>query len=565
MDRLGSYIKRVIFALSLWAISCYSVRAIEVALKSSCNIMIDNVVTDSMKNVCKEKKISKDCGSVECYQKEVDIPMLVENINRFSLIDSEQYLAQDSIVYYRNVKVEEYLKKNEYRYSVEDLIIEYEQLMVALSETEDADSLLMICLGALSTGIEILQPMACEGIVQVMAYKGNITFLKSAIQRFEMVTSSEEANELYSFYDDILNPRSFTDLVTGTWVSPNLISTSPINKSFPYYMLRIHSLDKNNGIELLNIPGETTHLVSADIASLRFSQMIGGEDGYIEASFGSELFKRGNSEFAKSGFETTREFRAQSRATISSSKASFGEKIAATAATELFAGLLDGAFSSTAQSYKHVAALNINMTMKSPLVMNANAQYYNYTINTSYFNYTPTPIQQKDIMLVKWEPEDSVYFVDSKNRIFSVSSRSQLDLSEYNSIMERYSFRKPRYFLPSILGACGGLSMMVGGIVMVTDFNIRDEYGNQLYEQDGSKKVNMSKLIGGIFLIACGEVVAISIPVVVSQKRTSKRDKALRELNEQQAHKLSQKGIMSISPMVNPSDGVLGMSTTITF
>lgn len=517
---------------------------------------IAGAAEDSVYAAKKKKRTTK---------RKVDIKELVETINRLSAEEGELYLQQDSTATYHNATVAKELKKLKSGYSADALSAEYENRMVALSESEDADSLLSTCLGALSTGINSVQPMACEGIVYVMASRGDSALLEAAIRRFEIATTKEEADEMRSLYNDILNPLSFQELVKGTWISPTLLTAKTGCNGFPYYMLRINSLDKDNGIDLLNIPGETTYLENKDIGTLRRSQAIGGTYGHIQAVFSSEYLDIGNSSFAKSGFEATRDFRAKSRATISSTKASFGDKMSATIATELTAGLLDGLFSSTAQSYKHVAALNIDMTMESPVAMNVNTEYYNYTVNTSTMYYTPTPKKNNNFMMVKWEPEDGVYFVDSDNKVFSVTPLNSLELSEYNSIMEQYSYKNPKYLVPTIAGITGGLTMMIGGIMIACDCNVKDKYGNQVYDSDGSKKLNNKRLIGGIVLAACGEIISITIPVVINSIRTSKRAEALTKLNKRQADKLSNKGKMSINPDINPIQGTVGMRTTITF
>lgn len=517
---------------------------------------IAGAAEDSVYAAKKKKRTTK---------RKVDIKELVETINRLSAEEGELYLQQDSTATYHNATVAKELKKLKSGYSADALSAEYENRMVALSESEDTDSLLRTCLGALSTGLADILPMACEGIVYVMANRGDSALLEAAIRRFEIATTKEEADEMRSLYNDILNPLSFQELVKGTWISPTLLTAKTGCNGFPYYMLRINSLDKDNGIDLLNIPGETTYLENKDIGTLRRSQAIGGTYGHIQAVFSSEYLDIGNSSFAKSGFEATRDFRAKSRATISSTKASFGDKMSATIATELTAGLLDGLFSSTAQSYKHVAALNIDMTMESPVAMNVNTEYYNYTVNTSTMYYTPTPKKNNNFMMVKWEPEDGVYFVDSDNKVFSVTPLNSLELSEYNSIMEQYSYKNPKYLVPTIAGITGGLTMMIGGIMIACDCNVKDKYGNQVYDSDGSKKLNNKRLIGGIVLAACGEIISITIPVVINSIRTSKRAEALTKLNKRQADKLSNKGKMSINPDINPIQGTVGMRTTITF
>ena len=107
--------------------------------------------------------------------------------------------------------------------------------------------------------------------------------------------------------------------------------------------------------------------------------------------------------------------------------------------------------------------------------------------------------------------------------------------------------------------------MMIGGIMIACDCNVKDKYGNQVYDSDGSKKLNNKRLIGGIVLAACGEIISITVPLVIYSNRISKRAEALTKLNKRQADKLSNKGKMSINPDINPIQGTVGMRTTITF
>ena len=166
-------------------------------------------------------------------KRKVDIKELVETINRLSAEEGELYLQQDSTATYHNATVAKELKKLKSGYSADALSAEYENRMVALSESEDTDSLLSTCLGALSTGIKSVQPMACEGIVYIMASRGDSALLEAAIRRFEIVTTKEEGDEMRSLYNDILNPLSFQELVKGTWISPTLLTAKTGCNGFP--------------------------------------------------------------------------------------------------------------------------------------------------------------------------------------------------------------------------------------------------------------------------------------------------------------------------------------------
>ena len=429
-------------------------------------------------------------------------------------------------------------------------------------ETGNPDSLLPICVAATAVPDSAVVSMACEGIVQVMGFRSDTEGLKKAINRISLVADTSFVNQLVKEYDDILNPVPFELLARGTWVSTNLMCSDIARRHFPYYIFTINSLS-DGGITLCNIPGETNHLESYDIYNLRHSQILGGSYGNIIAAFGSENLKRGNDILAQQGFEMTRKFRAESRATINTSKASFGDRLVAGVTTEVVAGLLDGLFSSTAQSYKHVAALNLDLRMDNPGIMYGNAEYYNYHVNTNNMHYKPIPVKHSDVKFAKWLPEDSVYFVNSKNKIFSITP--QIKTPEYDAIMSKYSYKRAKYWVPTTVGIAGGAALMAAGFAIAFDCNKYDEYGNKIYNSNGVAEINTGKLVGGVVMVLVGEVVGIAVPMLVYQHRSGKRDKELSELNEQQMRKLEQKAVLRFTPAVDAQNQGIGIHASLTF
>lgn len=486
-----------------------------------------------------------------------------EAIDSISRPAMKNYLAQDSAAALSEKALTGYLAllpKGFDRRSLSDL---YENRIVALSEAGDADSLLSVCVSAAGIGDAEMLPVACEGVVQVMAVRGDADGLRRALKRLSFVSDSTSVASLAKEYDDILNPVPFEDLVRGTWISPTLMTKGYACKHFPYYTFTINNLSRNDGIRLNYIPGETDVLNNSEIYQLLPSQIVGGSYGNIIAAFGTEKMKQGDDALAQSGFETTREFRARNRAAIASSKASTADKVGATVATELVAGFLDGLFSSSAESYKHVAALNMNLRMETPRLMYGDTEYYNYTVNTNNIGYRPTPETQKNLMFVKWESNDSVYFVNRDNRVFTMTPG--VDISEYNAIMEKYSYKKAKYWIPTAAGLIGGAALTTGGFIMAFNSFENDEFGNPVYDENGDHKLNVGKMTSGIIIAVAGIVGGTLVPSLVYQKRVGDRDKALTELNERQLRKLENKARMEIAPAFDPVNRAAGFSALITF
>lgn len=448
------------------------------------------------------------------------------------------------------------------------LAAHYSLRMEAFSEAGDADSLLTVCRAAALTDMPDLLPMAYEGMAQVYASQGDTGKLTATIDAFSAFSATQAGDPwastigaLREEYDDVLHPVPFIDKVRGTWVC---YSRSLFNSGYPWLTFTINNLE-NNGITLDNIPGYMPGHGDKDLYRLYRSQFLGGTDGQIDAAFGSDKFNQGDAKFAESGFEATRKFRADMRGNIAASNASFGNRLAYSAATEITASLLDALFSSSANSTKKVAALNLRLDMNSPKTFTSQVEYYNYEVNVNNMNYTPRPVFSGNAGFVKWEASDSIYFVDSKMEIHGQGPVSAEYLAKYNAIKEKYSWKRAKYLLP-LIGteiACAGL--LTGGIIMMTDCVEKDEFGHDIYDSDGARKIKTGKLTGGVIVAALGYVGAIITPFIISGNRTSHRSIALDELNKENMKKLQKKATLSLAPTFEPRDMALGLGAKINF
>ncbi len=505
--------------------------------------------------------------------KTVKQPTIEQVIHAIDSISRTETGAADSMRFTQPTRTAIYVSNLPTAINRKALSRHYEDKMVRFSETQQEDSLRQACTTVLLMNDTDNMPMAYEGLAQIYATRGDTDNLKRTLDSYERLSSKLPGDpykntiaQLREEYDDVLHPERFAERMRGTWVSYDLKSANGDMLNYPYITLDINDINKNTGIYLPYFPGNTPQQEDWDLFSLKTSQYVGGYNGHIEASFGSERLNRGDATFAKAGFESTRKFRADMRGNIAASKGKFGDKLAATAATEITATLLDGLFSSTAQSSKKIAALNLQLDQVSPVVLKGNAEYYKYSVNVNQMNYyQPRPTYSGKVSFVKWESADGVYFIDSKEKIHSVSPISSLDLTRYNETREKFSWKRPKYWIPTAACEVGGAAMMIGGIIMCCDCSKKDANGNQVYDSDGTKAINNGKLVGGIILMLTGEMTMIIPPCLIYSSRVGKRRAAMAELNRENMRRLERKAVMSIQPDIDPANQSLGLNASIRF
>lgn len=442
--------------------------------------------------------------------------------------------------------------------------------MAALSEAENVDSLLDVCNTVVALADTVALPTAYEAMAQVYAYWADTEALKGVLAEFDALSKAFADNpyadiiaKMTEEYDDVINPVPYIEKVRGYWVTYDFKSTGEVD-NLPWNILRINSLE-NNGVYAEKI-GNLTPRNSEDLYGLFTTQYLGGTDGHLELSFGSEKLNIGDSSLAESGFQSTRQFRANMHANIASSKTNFGNKVAATAVTELTAGLLDGLFSLSANSSKRVAALNLTLDQTAPDLMTANAQLFDYRVDVNNSNYTPRPNFDKRISYVRWEVKDGVSFVDAKGHIYGFGDKEARDRIE--AINRQYSCYNPKYLWPVIGSEVASIGMLTGGIIMIAGCNEKDANGNDIYESDGSRKVNNGKLTGGVILALIGSEAAWIAPWLISTHRIGKRNKAYSEFNRENMNRLQRKASLSVSPVVDTDargDIAFGVGGRLTF
>ena len=451
----------------------------------------------------------------------------------------------------------------------------YDNIIIA-SETEGQNtSLLRNAIIYLMLPTEKDRETAYQAAAIAYADSGDKDNLQKLIDDFSAYSKlngdaySEVIKQMQDSYQEVLNQVPFTEHIKGTWVMT--VDPRPSDYlHFPFSIIDINDVTKNYGIKMRNFPGQDFRYQDIKMNKLLYSQLIAGHNGYLEASFGSEHLNIGNDEFAQSGFQATRELRADMAAEISTSNTSFGNKMLATAATGVVSGLLDALFSSTAESSTRVETMNLSLNQVGPDVLQGNLTYYDYKVNVSNMNsYRPTPTYNTQTEYVRWTKEDSVYFVDWKGRAYSLGSTYELDLKERDEIKKKYSWKRPKYLLPIIGGeiACAGIVTL--GVLQIINCDKKDEEGNYIYNEYGAKEIDDGKLLLGVITAVIGEIGMIATPSIIISSRKSARKKAYGELNLKQIRKLRQKAsTLSLSPVIQGTsqhDLSIGLQAGIKF
>ena len=348
--------------------------------------------------------------------------------------------------------------------------------------------------------------------------------------------------------ESILYPKDLGTYARGIWVS-DIFTAHNKYGSFPYSIIEIRSLT-DDGIYSLNLPSFdntmiTPHNKWKDFRMAQrvvFDKTSAINNGRISATFSSQYFQQGLN--TSGGFEQTRQMQANMEGTIAASKWTAGEKIAASALTTVTAGLMNWLMLELAQSSQTIATMTFNLEPVSRDVMSGKMEYIYHTFSTSRPNEEPEPIFDDNVKFLRWLPEDSVYFVNSQGKIFSVTAPENLDLSEYERLTKRWN--KIRNYI-TLGSSVTGLGLMAGGIALACT---RDD---------------LSSLLGGIYMAIIGEVIVLVPPLVLYNKSIS--SKMYKQINEQQLKKLREKrqATISLSPTLNPVDASAGVTIGIKY
>ncbi len=486
-------------------------------------------------------------------QKQIKIEQVIENIdtlfaNKFvdEMSDSILLDTKDAIVSYLN-KIEQKHKNIErgaiYTHYYDNMLELSDSCENNIAQYKEA------CYKFLVLDAPLENNIAYEGCLDAYIAENNIEGIKKTLQRYELYST-----DCAGMYDDIianykyenrylLDPTLLEKEMKGYWVSVSHVSNSAPKMNFPYSIIEIKNLNANNGVKAINVPGVQDYYKFGDVLP-QYSNEFYCDIDYILFGFNASFTNLGNAEFAKSGFESTRQFRANMKANINNSKANFGTKLGASMATEITANLFDIMFMNSAVSTQTNEIMFASLEKVSPSVLKGPFKFYSYNVNTYNYNYTPRPTFNSNITYVKWNKEDSVYFISSSEKLVSPFYNTEANI-RLNSIKEKYSWKQPKYLIPVVAAEVVGAGLVAWGISSIIE----------------------DKLALGIISAVCGYSAMLTVPLVTHSIRHNKIREECSYINQENMKRLQKKVpvTVSLSPGYNPNHNAFGLVSSITF
>lgn len=501
----------------------------------------------------------------------LDVAHLVDSIysSNFFVSNPELYFdeTKDSIAnFLQNKNIQITTQLQEHYYEAFYTASENEQLSQAI---DNAFKYLMI-------GGEKDEDVMWKLLIENYASDGNTEKTKFLLDKLSSVSLQKDLcyehtiKELEKKYNDVINPVSFASSAKGYWISLKNKKQDPKNifemMTIPEYFIDIDDLQTSAGAEMLASPTfqwdahkkkkQWLHKWNTEKNMLRESQALlcDVDNKYLKMVFASEKMNEGNANFSHSMLEANRQFKAEMHGKINSSDGNFGQQLAGHVITEVIGGLFDALATGMAKSTKKAEGYEIELSGVSPQVMNASISYREVELDNVSGNLkTKNQELNKQYTFVKWEPSDSIIFINGNGKPMFVGSLDKDSplLKEYNDVKKKYNFWKPKYIIPTVLGVGVGAFCITKGIKVLIDKTTPD-----------STKKNLK-----FFAWWMGGFTAIMVPSIWSfVKIQSNRLKAYNEINERSMEKMRKKAAtLSISPLYNPTDHAIGMHLNLTF
>lgn len=390
----------------------------------------------------------------------------------------------------------------------------------------------------------------------------NTKFLISQIKENSSINNfnySRIINELEAKYDDVINPKTFEETAFGYWVSieSKWWGKEKSKMNVPNFILQINNLRSDNGCRMESSP--IYHYGSKDNYGMLASQSLAcdADAKYIHTVFGDEKMKYGNEARAHKQLEENRQWKAKMHGKINSSDGNFGQKLAGSVATELVGGLFDGLAMSGAESSKTGEAFDVELNGLSPNVMSGKISYRKVKIDSYGYNHLQKYYPNLQYTFVKWNPSDSIIFIDENEMPIYVGISSPQLLSEYNAIKNKYNqWKKPQYVIPAIVAIGGSLFCFTCFVKKVFDSCKEKNIDN------GTDKRHFKQAFVWLGL-AC---VPPLLMIPLDNHYNKKRKKAFNEINERSMEKMHQKAAsLSLKPTYSPDHKAFGMNVNLTF
>lgn len=404
----------------------------------------------------------------------------------------------------------------------------------------------------------------------------NTIFLLDRFNNISVAQGNAYASTILSLrkeYDDVINPISFDNALKGYWIS--LKNESELKNKHemmgPDYFLRINDLKRSNGCWMLKAPTlawETkkenkywyynTETQNNNLLSSSQSLFCDVDKKFLDFVFASEEMKNGHFDLAHGLLEADRERRAIQSGINYSKDQGILDDIRDEAINSTISIIVDVLASSLANSSKVAEGYNIQFYGLSPSVMNAYVLYNKVKVMSSGSTEIIERNHNPKYTFVKWEPSDSVIFIDNRGKPMfteSLGNDSPL-LKEYNDVKKRINFWKPKYCIPTFIGAGACGYGMYKGIKLMID----DAKENKQTGEIGKKGKQ-----GFVWFFGSSTVLGCVLGIFLS-KISSDRMAAYNEINKNNMRKMRQKAAeLSLQPSYDPVDHAVGMNFQLSF
>lgn len=414
-------------------------------------------------------------------------------------------------------------------------------------------------------------------LVEYYATDGDTENTKLLLEKFKEKSSlksncySEIIQSLETKYNDVINPMTFDDAARGYWIS---LSENPIKinkyKAFnPDYIFKIEYLHSESGCKMLNSPSipwdaekhkniwRYKKWDSKSMLNNSQALLCDVDNRYIRLVFGSEKMEGGHTELAHNLLEGNRERTAEMAGKINSSDGNLGQILAGHAVNILVGSLIDALAISLADGSKNAKAYEINLYCESPTIMKSSISYREVEYKNSGTSRVKENKPNQEYTFVKWEPSDSiVFFNDYGKPIFvgDLDENSPL-LDEYRDIKKRINFWKPKYCIPTFLGAGVGAFCLYKSIKLSID-EIK-------YNKSGSVGKKGKQAL--VWAICGGAAIGGTLGFFIT-KISLDRLVEYNKINKRNMEKMRNKAAtLSLIPSYNPIDKAFGMNANITF
>lgn len=396
-------------------------------------------------------------------------------------------------------------------------------------------------------------------LAKVYASNGEKPKVDNMIERLKSYSAKynneydEVVEKLKKVTFDLLNPKSVEEQYVGTWIeiAEKYHGINPL-------ILKINDLSTGNLRLLVNAADLSLekHNGKNEIIydkSINFPQGgIGynGNIGRFTAQFATTKISDNSwmLEYQKKMLEYSNKKTAEELAEMKVKNQSQKKVFTDTYFNILSQNLLQAEMRSLPYTYSKYELYLFSFSKPISNVIIAQEAYNKRIITDTQYGADEFAIDDdKSVLFVRWEEEDSLMFVSGNGLPITLSPFGKKDplVKEYYQIKRSTSFGRPQCLIPFLAGTALGGYLMYLGIKGL----INDKYG-----------VYAAGFSGGLITIST----AIAVPVSLCKKQ---RNKKFAELNTRNYEKAKQKipAEFAFSPLYNPFNSTIGASVNLNF